>query len=98
MLANSVSSFLKNFCFAIRVGLANLAVGELPNTDSVWIENVFLSIGEFNCLDARFFNLLDSSIGEDALLLAILEYALNSSIGESTKKIDKLEKSVIRIK
>ena len=86
VLAYTVSSFLKNFCFAIRVGLANLSVGELPNTDSIWIENVFLSIGEFNCLDARLFNLLDSSVGEDALLLTILEDALNSSIRESKKR------------
>ena len=50
-MASQSFSFLKHFCLAIWVCLADFSVRELSDTDTIWVQNIFLTIGKFDRLD-----------------------------------------------
>ena len=86
MVPSSQCSPGKDFCAAVRVGLAHLAIGELPHPDAVWVENVLLSVCKFYRFDTALFNLLNSAIWENTLLVTVFKYALDSAIREAKVK------------
>ena len=79
-------SSLEDFIPSVWVSLAHLAIWELSNPDSIWIEYVLLSICKFNCLDPILLDSLNGAIREDALLLSILKDELCCAVRESIKQ------------
>ena len=73
----------------VWVRFTDLAIGELSDSDAIWIEDIFLSIGKLNCFYARLLYFLNRSVWENAFLFTVFKYALNCAVREAKRMIVK---------
>ena len=68
---------------AVCVRCLDAAVGVLPHSRSIRIQNVLLPTRIFDCLHAILFNSLDCAVSKYRLFLSVSEYTLYCAIWES---------------